>query len=239
MLNGTLKPYLAYSAISHAALLSAALFVIPGASSQSAPVYHIINLQASPGIINRSPGAAEKRGPAPKAASARPVKLPPPQRDPDVFDTAKRGPRKPLPRPSFLADAAPTPAPVEKEAPAEARPEPASLDGEGSLSAPGEPASLTAIDMPDFPYPWYVTQLRSAIWDRWTARMFSGTGACGVRFSVMRDGRTVDIRVEFTSGDKGFDYAALSAVQDAAPFPPLPPGFKDSFLNVHFEFKAN
>lgn len=237
MLNGTLKPYLLYSAAGHAALIVILGIFMSRATTRPPQIYHMIDLNASAGIINRTPGtkkeAPAKKAAPPKAASQTPA----PQKDPDAFDTRKRGPSKPLPRPSFLS-APVSPTKKEEAAPAAPIAAPADLESEASIGPVGEATSLTAIDMPDFPYPWYVTQLRAAIWERWTARVFSGEGNCGIRFTIMRDGRAVDVRVEFTSGDKGFDYAALSAVRDAEPFPPLPPDFKDKFLNIHFEFKS-
>ncbi len=240
MLNGTLKPYLAYSAAAHAVLAVILAFILPEASSQPAPTYHIINLQASPGIVNRRPPSGSKRAKKKirkRKKSAR-VKRPAPQKDPDVFDTRKRGPQRPLPRPSFLSTTEPVPAVEETEETAEDEIVEVEEAEEEEPGPSGPPSSLTAVDMTDFPYPWYVTQLRSGIWDRWRARLFSGSGECTVRFTLLRNGKAVDIRVEFTSGDKGFDYAALSAVRDATPFAPLPPRYKESFLNIHFEFKA-
>jgi TonB family protein len=92
--------------------------------------------------------------------------------------------------------------------------------------------------MPDFPFPWYLSRLRAALWERWSARSVQGTGLCAVSFSILRDGLMTDLRVASTSGDESFDYAALSAVQAAAPFAPLPDGFADSFLKVRVEFKS-
>ena len=56
-------------------------------------------------------------------------------------------------------------------------------------------------------------------------------------FTIMRSGKTVDFKVESSSGDDGFDYEALSAAQEAAPFPPLPRGFMDPFLKIHVSFR--
>ena len=243
MLNGSLKPYLAYSAAGHAVMILA-IALLSARSSASAPqVYHVMVINASATIANRIPGGAKESAPIKTPAKrTQPPRPPEPQKDPDAFNTQSKGPRRPLPKPSFLRAPEPAELPKEKEtawAPApEESPGASGAPGADSGGAGGGESSLAAIDMPDFPYPWYVTQLRSGIWDRWTSRTLSGTGNCVVRFTIMRDGKAVDIRVEMTSGDRGFDYAALSAVQDAAPFAPLPPGFKDKFLSVHFEFKA-
>jgi TonB family protein len=92
--------------------------------------------------------------------------------------------------------------------------------------------------MPDFPYPWYLAGVRSALWDKWSQRMPDLAGECGVAFDILRDGRAVDVTVESSSGEGGFDYAAMTAVQEAAPFPPLPSGMKERFLKVHVRFRS-
>jgi protein TonB len=240
MLNGPLKPYLAYSAAGHGVLVVAIALLTPSGSASQPQVYHVMSMNASSTIMNRKPGRPKKAASKKKVPKRpKPVRRPAPQKDPDVFDTKRKGPRRPLPKPSFLRAPEPNELPKKVEPAWVPAPDEASEDSIGaSEDTGGEESSLTAIDMPDFPYPWYVTQLRSGIWDRWTTRMLSGAGNCVVRFTILRSGKAVDIQVEMTSGDKGYDYAALSAVQDAAPFPPLPPGFKDKFLSVHFEFKA-
>lgn len=249
MPDDVLKPYLAYSAGCHLLLTAGLLLLLPKASSKPGQVYHVMAMSAAPGILNRTPGPDAPAAKAPPSRDlnpqkAQPAPKPAPQKNPDAFETSAKSPSRPLPKPSFLRAPEPgelpkkeepawAPAPSEAETLSGARPAEAGGKGGG-----GEGASLAAVDMPDFPYPWYVTQLRSAVWNRWTARLLSGTGNCIVRFTILKNGRAVDIRIEATSGERGFDYAALSAVQDAAPFAPLPPGFPDDFLNIHFEFKS-
>jgi len=92
--------------------------------------------------------------------------------------------------------------------------------------------------MPNFPYPWYLTRLRGLLWERWSERMPATQGNCRVVFSILRGGALTDLRVEESSGDGGFDYAALSAVRDAGPFAPLPAAFPEPFLKVHVEFRS-
>ncbi len=240
MLNGTLKPYLAYSAAAHAAGVVFLVMLGPGASVRPDPVYHISFIGAAPGIINRTPGPLKqaKARRAPKAAAA---KRPAPQTDPDAF--AKPGVRKPLPKPRFLLVDKPVPV-AKKPAPAPTvEPETEAMEESPTAAAESGPAggggSVVAPDMPDFPYPWYITRVRSTVWESWAERFASGPAECGIMFTIMRDGRVVDLRIEFTSGDKAYDYAAITAIQNSGPFPALPPRYKDSFLKVHFEFRSN
>ena len=53
---------------------------------------------------------------------------------------------------------------------------------------------------------------------------------------LMRDGTVQDVRDETSSGNEYFDRSAVRAVKSASPFPPLPRGFQDEFLGIHFTF---
>jgi TonB family protein len=92
--------------------------------------------------------------------------------------------------------------------------------------------------MPNFPYPWYISQVRAGLWAKWSARKPAQPEECIVEFSIMPGGQIVDVRDEETSGDAAFDLAAMGAAQDAAPFPPLPRDFKEPFLKIHVTLKS-
>lgn len=240
-LNGSIRPYLTFSVGAHGALVVALAVLLPNGMRRPEKIYHISFIGDTPAIINRErgarPKAARKKAP-PRKAKAAPPKVRP-QKDPDAFNL--KPPSGPLPRPSFLPSA-PAPKPAKKEA-VEAPPAPEPVEAapaaeEGAGEGSGEASVVVTADMSDFPHPWYLTRLRSSIWDAWSKRMPSEPIELGVRFTIMRDGRVVDIRVEYTSGDQGYDYAAVSAIQESAPMPPLPAGFKDRFLRVHFQFKV-
>lgn len=47
-------------------------------------------------------------------------------------------------------------------------------------------------------------------------------GTVGLTFSVSSNGRLLAVKVSMSSGSDILDQAALAAVQEAAPFPPLP-----------------
>jgi protein TonB len=93
-------------------------------------------------------------------------------------------------------------------------------------------------DFPDFPYPWYITQVRVSLWNEWSSRMpRSGDISAGIVFTIKRDGTIKKTKVENKSGNKLFDFAAISSVEQATPFPPLPKGYTKKDLVVHVEFK--
>ena len=58
-----------------------------------------------------------------------------------------------------------------------------------------------------------------------------------VYFRIQRGGEISDIKVETSSGEPNLDLSGLRAVQESAPFPPLPSGFDEEYLIVHFYFE--
>jgi len=126
-----------------------------------------------------------------------------------------------------------------------ALPKPSVLAGGGKLFEEekkkdgGEDGTPVITDAANFPYPWYITQVREMLWNAWTAKMPSGGELrCTVRFSILRDGSARAVSVEKSSGNRLFDNAAESSVESSAPFPALPDDFYEDKLTVHVEFKA-
>jgi TonB family protein len=89
---------------------------------------------------------------------------------------------------------------------------------------------------PRFPYSWYVNSLYKRLWEAWD-RTDAGNKSCGVAFTILRDGTVKEIKVDDTSGDAFFDITARRAVEDAAPFSPLPEGFPEKELRVYVKFR--
>jgi len=58
-----------------------------------------------------------------------------------------------------------------------------------------------------------------------------------VRFIIDRDGTIRDVTTEISSGSGLFDRAALRAVIEASPLPPLPYGYSGTYLGVHLKFR--
>ena len=93
-------------------------------------------------------------------------------------------------------------------------------------------------DFANFPYPWYITQVRNSLWGEWEKRRPAGsTLGTLVTFAIARDGKIKDLKVEKSSGDDTFDFAATSAVINAGPFSPLPMYYEKDELTVTVEFK--
>lgn len=228
-----LKPYLASSLALHLLLAVGVLSLRSGGLRKPPAVYTVDFVGPSAAIISAAPapssGAPALQAPAPPSAPA-------PQAEFDEFGRRKRRRRSlVLPRPSLLRgfrEKPAEPAPTASPAPAAAQPAPAGP----STATPGEAGVAT--DMPNFPYPWYISQVRAALWSQWSSRMPKERGECVVAFSLLPDGRLVDLRTEVSSGDASFDLTALSVAQDAGPYPPLPRGFREPFLKIHVTLKS-
>jgi TonB family protein len=110
----------------------------------------------------------------------------------------------------------------------------------GKGPVPGSEASIGGVDGVDFPYNYYLELIRSKIAGAW--RVPEGTVTPGrraeaqVRFRILRDGTVTQQMVEIPSGRPDYDQAALRAVLDGRPYPPLPPAFGGEFLTIHFQF---
>ncbi len=221
-----LRPYLTYSLGLHLGGAALALMLYRGVTAKPAAVY-MIDFVGPSALIIDSAGLAQP---------GKPAAAPAPQSEAAEFAT-RRHRSAPLPRPSLLRGW------HEKRAPA--APQRAAAPASAARSSPGNGAQAgtpgqagVATDLPNFPYPWYISQIRQILWNQWSARMPKDTGECVVVFTLLRNGGIVDLRTEESAGDSAFDLTALSAVQDGAPYPPLPRGFQDPFLKIHVTLKT-
>jgi TonB family protein len=180
---------------------------------------------------------------APERTASRPTELP----------DRPAAPRESVALPDRSLPAR-TPAPAlragDKELPkvASAPPAPTSSNDGGRTAAlppppaprglpTGSPQGVGAVTLnaSDFPFAWYLRQVQRKISDKWDGQARDGTQP-QVVFDIGRDGRVSGLRIEKTSGNPLYDQAALRAITEAAPLPPLPDDFKESFLKVHLGF---
>jgi protein TonB len=238
-MNEALKPYLARSFAAHLAAVAAFAFLVPRGAPKLDKVYMI-------DFVGGPTATITSAGPAAAPAAARPAAAPAaiaPQADADaVAVKGKRHGPIALPRPSLLHGAG-------KEAPPAPSPS-ASLAGPGAPSAAPAPAASVgagaagpaaagvSTDLPNFPYPWYISQVRLMLWQEWQKRMPRLDAEGAVAFAILRNGAVTDLAVESSSGEAEFDRAALESVQAAAPFPALPSDFREPFLKIHLSLKS-
>lgn len=97
-----------------------------------------------------------------------------------------------------------------------------------------------SVDIRKFPYEWYLNIMESRIygnWDTFRASFFTNRETrVTVFFRLDRDGKMSDLKIEHSSLNDEVDQSALAAVRNSAPLPPLPPGYREKSLEVHFGF---
>lgn len=139
---------------------------------------------------------------------------------PTVASAARPKPPAPSPAPS---------APARREAGA---PPPPPL-GQPGGSAQG--VGALTLNVSDFPHAWYIAAIHRKIKERWDGYALAGQQPA-VIFEIGREGDLRRIAVDKSSGNPYYDQAAVRAVTEAHPFPPLPPDFKKPVLTVGLQF---
>jgi TonB family protein len=89
----------------------------------------------------------------------------------------------------------------------------------------------------DFPYTIYIDRMKTLIGQRWLRPQSVSGITTTVSFAIDRDGTIRDAKNEIASGNGTFDRAALRAVLEASPLPPLPFGYNGTYLGVRLTFR--
>ena len=195
---------------------------------------HFAPLPAAPAIVARP-----KRAPVPSLAPPAP-KIEQPRIEQPIVETAKPLPARPLstktvPLSPFGKS---TKKGEEKQGLAPAvTPSPAgSTPSTTAATVPAiGSAGVSGLEGGDFPYTIYIERMRTLIAGKWF-RPQGSDGLTSVYFVIDRDGTIRDAKVDGPSGNGTFDRAALRAVLEASPLPPLPFGYNGSYLGVHLMF---
>jgi TonB family protein len=119
--------------------------------------------------------------------------------------------------------AEPVPQPVAPSAPA--------------VDVPVGGSGVTQLEGGDFPYSIYIERMKTLIGTHWFRPQVGENSAAIVYFAIDRDGTIRDAKVENASGNGLYDRAALRAVLEASPLPPLPFGYSGTYLGVHLKFR--
>lgn len=215
-----MRNYLILSSSAHFLLLAVFFFLARNSFTMQKQQNYYIDFIGQGRVVTMADATTAAPGAESRAAEpARTAKSLPGKPKEAAF--SQNGGAEPLPPPSVLGGAARL---IEPQAPENS--------GEGN-------GSPVLADFSNFPYPWYITQVREALWNSWTQRMpSSGILKCTVRFDIQRGGSVESVAVERSSGNRLFDYAAETAVESSAPFPGLPDDFYEDTLTVHVEFKT-
>jgi len=255
-------PYLAItvSTIGHG-LAAAALLVWVIWGVGSGQKVYVVNLVPAVAAVGSPSGATTPALP-PRPATPAPSRSTLPEREPreararepvklpDSPAVAPRLPSRPvaLPRPGEK-ELPPLGAPAERrppapptavragETPVEARqapPPPLGL-ATGSVSGTG----VLTLDVSDFPHAWYLRQVLQKVEERWQKQGQTSEPSQKplVLVEIQRDGSIRAPKIEKSSGNAFYDQAALRAIADASPFPPLPQEWSKPSLRVMFRFE--
>jgi protein TonB len=135
-----------------------------------------------------------------------------------------------------VASPTPTPRPEKVDRPVESRPAPSATLGQRTGSPTG--VGSLSLDVSDFPHAWYLRQVLQKVQGEWQRqnRAAEPEQKPLVLVEIQRDGTIVMPRIEQSSGNGTYDQAALRAVVDASPFPPLPQDWSRPSLRVMFRF---
>lgn len=181
-------------------------------------------VEASKPIVKPPPTVVQEPEPEPEPE----IKEPEPEPEPEPFVPPKEKPKpKPKPKEKEVKKTIPTTkitkTPDVEEGEAEAEPQPATGD--------------IVIEGQEFPFAYYLTTMKRKIAALWRVPGTTPESKyCTVYFRVGRDGGIHSPSVETSSGSVVFDQAALRAVVQSNPLPPLPEGYTDDYLGVHFSF---
>ena len=112
--------------------------------------------------------------------------------------------------------------------------------GSGGNPSPGNPKGAPGIDAVKQPN-WgpYMRDLEQRIKRNWTPPKGDSSKRVIITFTISRDGRLLNKRIVKSSGVPLADRAAMSAIEQTAPFRPLPPEFKGQSVPIEFTFDYN
>ena len=134
--------------------------------------------------------------------------------------------------------------PKRGEAAPRARPAPGLPGALRTETAPLGASGLSgdvAVDATNFEFTYYLIAVRNRVSQNWGAPAGIATNGNRIRatvhFRIDRFGRVSDVRLEESSGVPFFDQSAVRAVSVSNPLPPLPAGYGESSLGVHFGFE--
>lgn len=188
---------------------------------------------------------------APVLPEPREARMPdPPKAPPSLPDASLPSSRLP-PRPAAMPrpgekELPPLAPPTERrpvttaakpaETPTEARPTPPPPAGTPTGSTSG--TGVRTLDVTDFPHAWYLRQVLSKVEAAWQrqGQIAEPPQKPLVVVEIQRDGSIATPRIEKSSGNAFYDQAALRAIMEAKPFPPLPKEWTRPTLGVMFSF---
>jgi len=195
--------------------------------SQSQPKTYVVNLVPAVAAVGSPQGQTTPTLPprpadVPRTEPARPAELP------------QRDAARPIAAPDMppRATSKPSPERVPTETVARATPPPQPI---GRADGSPQGAGALTLNRSDFQFAWYIRTVHAKITDKWAGRALPGQQPVAV-FDINRDGRISGLAIKKSSGNSYYDQAALRAITEAAPFPPLPSEYDGPALGVELGF---
>jgi TonB family protein len=228
--EATSGSYLAHFAIMAAFVLLVVCFITPMPPKEQVTVIELMKTDPPPEPPKPKPPAPKQETPKPKPVvqpkkvvveQPKPVKVEPPKPLPVAVAV-------PTDKPTDLTT---TPGPIPEAAPAPA-PTPTTGTGGGSTAAGdgGGGGGSGDIDMGP-----YMRELQRKIKKAWYPPKGNESKRIKVAFKVHKDGTISKLKLVISSGVDVADEAATQAVENAAPFAPLPDGVGEE-IDINFTF---
>ena len=253
-----------FSAVLHGSL-AAGVVLSAGYWATEKPKTYVVNLVPAVAAVGSPQGRAEAP-PAPtpppppppmppraeevtRPAPSRPAELPAreasremPPRVASLPDRAlpTRPPALPkagdkeLPAMASTAKAPPTPSDRPTSDVARVAPPPPPLPLGRRDGSPQGSGPMT-LNVSDFPFAWYLSRVQAKVTEKWVGKALPGQQPVAV-FEISREGQVSRIAIEKSSGNSYYDQAAVRAITEANPLPPLPAEFPGQTLRVHLGF---
>lgn len=216
---------IALSVILHAAMTAVALYA---AWHQKPPrTATIVNIRFAQMPPEMTSAASQPPAPAAPPTLKEPQPVVEPTKPPAEKPVEKTVPLSPFGKSTKKGSETP-PAPA---------PQPAPATTGAATAVPVGGAGVTGLEGGDFPYTLYIERMKAIIGGHWFRPQVTAGTTTTVYFVIDRDGAIRDARTELVSGNGTFDRAALRAVLEASPLPPLPFGYNGTYLGVHLTFK--
>lgn len=85
----------------------------------------------------------------------------------------------------------------------------------------------------------YLNKLKQRVQQRWLPGMSQSNRRTVLNFTINRSGQVSNLNIVQTSGFSVTDEVAFNAIQQAAPFAPLPTGYSKNYIDIEFTFDIN
>ncbi len=98
-----------------------------------------------------------------------------------------------------------------------------------------------SIQTEDFPFSYYIRIIQNKVSQNWNPLSRFEKNRIQKKvvlyFKIFSDGEIDDISIKDSSDNYSFDQAALRAIADSIPFPPLPEEYQENYLGIYFAFE--